>query len=122
MPDWLPWNDVSVAGFAAAVLWALYRFLDKWLAKILDWMNSWAGKFYDVQAKQSEAMAILATRVTETSSDQRDTLIVMRSISASVERLHAEVGAGGERTGQVLDRMNQLEKKLGEGKWVGVGQ
>lgn len=100
----------GIAGFAVLVLWAVWNFLEKW-----------AGKFYDVQAKQAEAMAILATRVSETSSDQRDMLIVGRSISASVERLHGELSAAAAATSQVFERLGSVERKLGDGKWIGGG-
>jgi hypothetical protein len=119
----LNWNDLGIAGFSAAVLWVVYKFIDKWLGKMFDAGNGWASKFYDVQAKQSEAMTVLAHRVTETSDDQRNTLIVMRSISTSLERLHTEVGTVAERDREMAERLGGVEStiaKLGQGRWIGV--
>lgn len=103
MLEGIAWVErAGIAGFALLVLWAVWKFLDKW-----------AGKFYDVQAKQAEAMVMLANKVTENANDQRESLIVMRSISASAERLH-------ERDRQILDRLESIELKLSEGKFLGI--
>jgi hypothetical protein len=117
--DVLTWDKLTVAGVLLTCLVALWKFFTREIFG----ERGWVSKFYNVQWRQSEAMVLLASKVTENADDQRETLIVMRSLSQSLEDLHHEVNTDAERTGQVLQRLGNVEgalNKLGEGKWVGV--
>ncbi len=52
------------------VLYGVWRFLDKW-----------AGKFFEVQKKEAEAMTTLAETLRASTDDSRESLIVMRALS-----------------------------------------
>jgi len=74
---------VTTLGVPGLSIFLLYRLLDRYAAKLVEH----AGRFVDASVRQSAATADLVAAVRLNSTDQRDVLLAVRSMSTELAAL-----------------------------------